>query len=173
MLFQGLDNQKPSSNSSGRSLFVLCHSENFRIVPPYAAYITLCLLAIRLLRADQQFGEIPYLATFSYNWRMIFTSQPQFAAFGHLWTISVEEQFYLLFPILILLLRRDRAIFGLVAIICLAPVVRNVMAVQLATHLWDAGRIAFGVYASSFGQLMRSPLERYLLISKATCNVIP
>lgn len=124
----------------------------FRIVPPYAAYVALCLVAISLLGADRQFGEIPYLATFSYNWRMIFTSQPQFAAFGHLWTISVEEQFYLLFPILILLLRRDRAIFGLVAIICLAPVVRNVMAVQMAAHSWDAGRIAFGVYASSFGQ---------------------
>jgi peptidoglycan/LPS O-acetylase OafA/YrhL len=124
----------------------------FRIVPPYAAYIALCLVAISLLGANQQFGEIPYLATFTYNWRMIFTSQPQFAAFGHLWTISVEEQFYVLFPILILLLRRDRAIFGLVAIICVAPVVRNIMAVQMASHSWDAGRIAFGVYASSFGQ---------------------
>jgi peptidoglycan/LPS O-acetylase OafA/YrhL len=124
----------------------------FRIVPPYAAYIGICLIAIQFLGADEQYRELPYLATFTYNWRMIFTSVPQFSAFGHLWTISVEEQFYVLFPILILLLRRDRAILGLIAIICLAPVVRNLLAEQMAAHSWDPGYIAFGIYASSFGQ---------------------
>ncbi|HWF46891.1 MAG TPA: acyltransferase [Bryobacteraceae bacterium] len=124
----------------------------FRIVPPYVAYIGMCLIVISLIRLDNQFHEIPYLASFSYNWRMIFSSEPQFVAFGHLWTISVEEQFYVLFPILILLLRRDRAIVGLIAIICAAPVLRNLMSEQMAAHSWDPGRIAFGIYASSFGQ---------------------
>jgi peptidoglycan/LPS O-acetylase OafA/YrhL len=124
----------------------------FRIVPPYAAYVAICLIVIRLLGAREPFQEITYLATFTYNWRMIFSSEPQFVAFGHLWTISVEEQFYVLFPVLILLLRRDRAILGLVAVICAAPVVRNLMAEQMAAHSWDPGRIAFGIYASSFGQ---------------------
>ena len=124
----------------------------FRIVPPYAAYILICLLVIRLLGYPEQYRELPYLATFTYNWRMIFSVEPQFSAFGHLWTISVEEQFYVLFPILILLVNRDRAIFGLIAICLLVPVLRNVMAWQMAAHGWDAARIAFGVYASSFGQ---------------------
>jgi peptidoglycan/LPS O-acetylase OafA/YrhL len=124
----------------------------FRIVPPYAAYIAMCLVAIRFFGLDEQYRELPYLATFTYNWRMIFTSVPQFSAFGHLWTISVEEQFYVLFPILILLLRRDRTILGLIAIICMAPVLRNLMAEQMAAHSWDPGYIAFGIYASSFGQ---------------------
>jgi peptidoglycan/LPS O-acetylase OafA/YrhL len=124
----------------------------FRIVPPYAAYIAICFVAIRFLGADEQYRELPYLASFTYNWRMIFTSAPQFPAFGHLWTISVEEQFYVLFPILILLLRRDRAILGLIAIICTAPVVRNLMAEQMAANSWDPEYIAFGIYASSFGQ---------------------
>ena len=124
----------------------------FRIIPPYAAYLIICLLVIRLLGYPEQYRELPYLTTFTFNWRMIFSVEPQFSAFGHLWTISVEEQFYILFPILILLLKRDHAIFGLIAICLLVPVLRNVMAGQMAAHGWDSERIAFGVYASSFGQ---------------------
>jgi peptidoglycan/LPS O-acetylase OafA/YrhL len=124
----------------------------FRIIPPYAAYIAICLLVIGLLGHPEPYRELPFLTTFTFNWRMIFSVEPQSSAFGHLWTISVEEQFYVLFPILILLLKRDRAIFGLFAICLLAPVSRNVMAEQMAAHGWDSERIAFGVYASSFGQ---------------------
>jgi len=124
----------------------------FRIIPPYAAYVIICLLVIRLLGYPEQYRELPYLTTFTFNWRMIFSVEPQFSAFGHLWTISVEEQFYILFPILILLLKRDHAIFALIAICLLVPVLRNVMAGQMAAHGWDSERIAFGVYASSFGQ---------------------
>jgi peptidoglycan/LPS O-acetylase OafA/YrhL len=123
----------------------------FRIAPPYAAYIAICLIVIRLLGRNEQYHALPYLATFTYNWRMIFHSETDFI-FGHLWTISVEEQFYVLFPILILLLRRDRAVLGLIAIICIAPVVRNLMAEQMAADLWHPGDIAFGIYASSLGQ---------------------
>ena len=83
---------------------------------------SICLLVIRLLGFPEQYRELPYLVTFTYNWRMIFSVEPQFSAFGHLWTISVEEQFYVLFPILILLVNRDRAIFGLIAICLLVPV---------------------------------------------------
>jgi peptidoglycan/LPS O-acetylase OafA/YrhL len=124
----------------------------FRIIPPYAAYIAICLLIVGLLGYPEPYRELPFLSTFTFNWRMIFSVEPQFSAFGHLWTISVEEQFYVLFPILILLLKRDHAIVGLFAICLLAPVLRNVMAEQMAAHGWDSGRVAFGIYASSFGQ---------------------
>jgi peptidoglycan/LPS O-acetylase OafA/YrhL len=83
---------------------------------------------------------------------MIFSSVPQFPLFAHLWTISVEEQFYVLFPILILLLRRDQAIFALIAILAVVPMLRSLMAQQMAAQSWDPERIAFGVYASSLGQ---------------------
>jgi peptidoglycan/LPS O-acetylase OafA/YrhL len=125
----------------------------FRIVPPYAAYIAISLVVAYLIQLPPQVSELPYLATFTYNWRMIFTTVPYPPAFGHLWTISVEEQFYVLFPLLILLLRRDRAILGLVAIVALGPVFRNLVAEYVsAVFSSDPERIAFGVYASSLGQ---------------------
>src|SRR5947209_3888901 len=74
----------------------------FRIIPPYAAYIILCMITALIIDLPSQAREIPFLATFTYNWRMIFSLEQQSVIFGHLWTISVEEQFYLFFPWLIL-----------------------------------------------------------------------
>lgn len=125
----------------------------FRIIPPYVAYILLCMIAALIINLPPQAREIPYLATFTYNWRMIFSLQEQSPIFGHLWTISVEEQFYLFFPWLILLLRRDVTIRALLAIVALGPIFRFLLAQYLsATFPSDPGRISFGVYASSLGQ---------------------
>jgi len=123
----------------------------FRIIPPYAAYIGLCLMVALVIELPPQVRELPYLASFTYNWRMIFAADSQSRILGHLWTISVEEQFYILAPWLILLLRRERAIIGLVAVVALGPLARSVLSDQLAAFYADPGRLAFGVYASSIG----------------------
>jgi peptidoglycan/LPS O-acetylase OafA/YrhL len=125
----------------------------FRIIPPYAAYILLCMIVALMIDLPAQAREIPYLATFTYNWRMIFSLEPQSPILGHLWTISVEEQFYIFFPWIILLLRRDRAILALFVIVAFGPIFRVLLAQYLsAVFPLDPGRNAFGVYASSLGQ---------------------
>ncbi len=43
---------------------------------------------------------------------------------GHLWSLAVEEQFYLLWPAALLLARRQRAVFVLAAVCVLSPVLR-------------------------------------------------
>src|ERR1700737_2337883 len=40
----------------------------FRIVPPYAAYIIICLLVIRLLGYPEQYGERPYVTRSLFDW---------------------------------------------------------------------------------------------------------
>jgi peptidoglycan/LPS O-acetylase OafA/YrhL len=124
----------------------------FRIFPPYFAYLALCFVVVGILSFPPQFHELPYLGTFVFNWRMMFNPEPTFAALGHLWTISVEEQFYIFFPIVILLLKREHIVVALAIIVAGAPMVRALISVEMAALGWDPGRIAFSVYASSFGQ---------------------
>ncbi len=82
-------------------------------------------------------GDILASLGFFLNWRLIGRADDYFAEFGsvpllrHLWTLSVEEQFYILVPAIVLLLiatrRRSRAV-----VICL---------VLVAVSLWMTQRI--------------------------------
>jgi peptidoglycan/LPS O-acetylase OafA/YrhL len=53
-------------------------------------------------------SELPYLATFTYNWGQIYGNIPGTMA-TITWSISVEEQIYLLFPVLFLLMAKKSA----------------------------------------------------------------
>lgn len=81
------------------------------------------------------------LASLAYvaNWRFILTDQSYFAGapspLRHLWSLSVEEQWYIVFPVVLLLaLRRARR---------LVPVIIALAAATVASALWMA-RLASG-----------------------------
>jgi len=75
-----------------------------RIWPLYFAFIIFCgVMNIFAQSPTLVSEEIPYLATFTYNWGQIFGEVPGTMA-TITWSISVEEQIYLIFPILFLLL---------------------------------------------------------------------
>lgn len=77
-----------------------------RIWPLYFAFILVCNLIAPLL-GDQIImnTELPFLLSFTYNWQQIFTGNSRGMA-AILWSISVEEQIYLILPLLILLFHR-------------------------------------------------------------------
>ena len=77
-----------------------------RIWPLYFAFIGMCaVLNIFSTSPTLVSSEIPYLATFTYNWGQIYGDIPGTIA-TITWSISVEEQIYLLFPVLFLLLAK-------------------------------------------------------------------
>ncbi|MEN3123097.1 acyltransferase family protein [Janibacter sp. LM] len=86
------------------------------------------------------------------NWRFIFTGQSYFEQFGeaspfrHMWTLAIEEQYYLFFPMLLLglmavLRTRWRVTFGLVIFIALSA---GIMWWLAPTGGADASRVYYG-----------------------------
>jgi peptidoglycan/LPS O-acetylase OafA/YrhL len=117
-----------------------------------AGVSALVLLPLDLVgMARSLLPALGFVANF-YFWRDTdyFSRQADEKPLLHIWSLGVEEQFYLLFPLLLMLLARraDRAvaIIGAVAMISLAG---NVMALQggaglpafylLPTRAWDLG----------------------------------
>jgi peptidoglycan/LPS O-acetylase OafA/YrhL len=94
----------------------------FRILPAYLFYVLVVFLmasagAIELLRYD-----LAHALTFTMNY-----STERAWALNHTWSLSVEEQFYLLWPAVLIVAGYARALWVSWATILIVPVVRAVM----------------------------------------------
>jgi peptidoglycan/LPS O-acetylase OafA/YrhL len=111
-------------------------------------------------------GDIVSALAYVMNWHLIFQGQSYFESFGrapffqHLWSLSVEEQFYLVWPLLLI---AGLAIWGrartqlAIAILCLAGVSSLLMAV-LYTPGGDPSRVYFGTDTHASGLLIGAAL---------------
>lgn len=80
-----------------------------RIWPLYFLYLFICLIISTVAKSEGiHRAELPWLGTFTYNWYQIITGQSRGLA-AHLWSISIEEQIYLLLPVLLLYFTANRA----------------------------------------------------------------
>lgn len=97
-----------------------------RILPAYIAFL-LAVAAVTLLGAPRPTGgDWLGLLTYTMNWHA--PSEPSQWAVGLTWTLSIEEQFYLLWPLLLLRLGPTAARWSLIAYIVVVPFLRPVMA---------------------------------------------
>jgi peptidoglycan/LPS O-acetylase OafA/YrhL len=129
---------------------------------------------------------VPWLLTFTQNLKMIITvysPDTAWAAFGHLWTLAIEQQFYLIFPFLLFLTSRRARSLVLLGALVVAPLIRLAVAYWAASRGWDGERIAFAVYA--FGPahfdafaagaliaLFRTEITRDLRLSVAVAGLV-
>jgi peptidoglycan/LPS O-acetylase OafA/YrhL len=127
----------------------------FRIVPIYVLYIAVNAALIVAIGRSSALLDLPFLLSFTYNWQMIYDLVPVshgWSAFGHLWTLSIEEQFYLFYPFLVLWLSRRHFLATILVLIAAGPFIRWGISVLSAAASDDAGWIAFSIYASSICQ---------------------
>lgn len=125
----------------------------WRIVPVYLFYVAVASLALVHAGRSEDLGKLWGLLTFTYNWQAIFGPPHQGAAIhliSHLWTLSVEEQFYLAFPLLFLLLGPLGYGRALVVLVAAGPLIRLVWAAVAAHWVPDRATHSFHVYAATF-----------------------
>lgn len=128
-----------------------------RIVPAYALYVGLCGLLFGASVGRAGLPDLLGLLSFTYNWRMIFQpadATQHWPAIGHLWTLSVEQQFYIVFPLLFFGLAERWRWRVAAALVLLAPATRAVWlgATSAAIAEPDPGKLAFLVYAATVCQ---------------------
>jgi len=145
---------------------------SIRIWPIYFLYVFACAAVFIVVGAEENLGNLPYLFTFTFNLKMIFdpvvSDHASAAIIGHLWTISVEEQFYIAYPFLFFFLNRERFKHVLLACILMGPLIRWVFALWIAQMGWSDGRNAFAIYALSITHFDAFAIGCALSLSRET-----
>jgi peptidoglycan/LPS O-acetylase OafA/YrhL len=141
----------------------------FRLMP---ALIVL-LLAVTAAVAWMWHDELPTLkgsvvSSLAYvgNWWLIDAHQSYFVASGrppmlqHLWSLAIEEQFYLLWPVVLMAITARRRRFGWVAALALGLALASTCAMALIAvrtgvpYAADSSRVYFGTDTHAMGLLL-------------------
>ena len=141
-----------------------------RIFPPYYAFLAVAIVGGAAGALELNQGDILHALTYTMNYH------PERSwHLGHTWSLAVEEQFYLLWPALLLLLGRRRGLWLAAIFVVMAPVIRVgawdlVPSIRFGmSHRFEmaADSIAIGcVLAGIDGWLRRQHLYARLLTSR-------
>ncbi|MDK4275542.1 acyltransferase family protein [Corynebacterium accolens] len=152
-----------------------------RILPAAVAVLVFCTAIVAWIGGDLAVGlRQQFFGTlfFVNNWTQIATSQSYFAdnevqVFAHYWSLAVEEQFYLIWPLLILVIfrassRQPRR---------LPVVVASVLGLASFAAMWfiftpgeDPTRVYYGTDTHAFGLLTGAVLSLLMTSTKSDPN---
>ncbi|MGC6488217.1 MAG: acyltransferase family protein [Planctomycetota bacterium] len=125
-----------------------------RIFPLYYGYLLVLALVYAATAVPAQLETYwPYLTTFTWNWTRADAGWEESNRFVHLWSLSVEEQFYLFWPLLVFALPRRGVQLAAVAAIVGCPFVRMSFADVYAARGLDAYTVYDATYWNTLGQL--------------------
>ncbi|HKE16718.1 MAG TPA: acyltransferase [Kofleriaceae bacterium] len=91
----------------------------FRIFPAFYVFLAVVLVLAAAQLVELHRGDALFAATYTMNYH-----QGRAWIVGHLWSLSVEEQFYLLWPAILVLVGTRRATWFAIAAVAAAPLLR-------------------------------------------------
>jgi len=122
-------------------------------------------------------GDLLAAATYTSNWHQIHAHSSYFAAFGpqpllvHLWSLAVEEQFYVAWPLLLLLLCAVIRLRGRQVAIVLAGALAATVAMAVGFHSGsDPSRLYYGTDTHATGLLIGAALAIGLAGRRPRCD---
>ncbi len=101
------------------SLLKFYYRRTLRIFPPFYFYIGVVMVLAAFGLAQIPRADLVHALTYTVNYR----ANPAWEV-GHSWSLSVEEQFYLLWPFVVLVLGRKRAIVAAALFAAVVPLIR-------------------------------------------------
>lgn len=115
-----------SKNKNGAKFFFINFymRRSLRIFPIYFIFVGLChLMHSRLGDFTPAENYFKYYYLYSQNWLEAFRGSSGFVSsgFGHLWSLAVEEQFYLVWPMVVYFAPRRVLLGVLLAVVALTP----------------------------------------------------
>jgi peptidoglycan/LPS O-acetylase OafA/YrhL len=122
-----------------------------RILPIYLLYVAINIGLMIATGTFQALWVVPSLLTFTYNWQRIYQilDAARWIPIGHLWSLSIEEQFYILFPFLMLYTRARRLPAIMVGLLIAGPIIRGCVAMISSSQSTDLWWMTTTIYAST------------------------
>ncbi|MEP9386355.1 acyltransferase [Mesorhizobium sp. KR9-304] len=112
------------SESFSRGLGIFYARRSLRIFPVYFLYVTVFVLAFAIAGEGLPAEDVVFLYTYTTNLAPLFGEEVTGRAFAHLWSLGVEEQYYLLVaPFMLLFALRAGAMF-FAAMVVVVPLLR-------------------------------------------------
>jgi peptidoglycan/LPS O-acetylase OafA/YrhL len=160
-------------NLSAKAYFIKFYGRRFlRIFPLYYFYLLLMLgvayglylAGYRLNRMLDYFQQLPYALTYLYDFFAASIWYKDSLFLTHFWSLSMEEQFYIFWPLLILLTPKKAYKKLFIGVIIAGPVFRIILSYLFNQHVFAFLRAspADGIYALPFSHVDAFGLGAYI-----------
>ena len=118
-----------------------------RIFPLYYGYLLVLSAVHALTGGPEFFGRYaPWLFTYTYNYSRLAPDWQHSPFITHFWSLSVEEQFYLAWPLLVFALPRRALRVAVVGILAAAPLGRLWLSAHLRARGYDPAAAGDALY---------------------------